>query len=126
MKTLPLDAALRTCAEIGYSHVEMALNAGYSHFELQGIDLEESMAALLPRTKFIHVKDVAGTAAKFQFLLPGQGRTDYRKYFSLLRKFRYTGPVCVEVSGQIFNQPGYDPVAAARTSHAALSKAMHA
>ncbi|MCX6934335.1 MAG: TIM barrel protein, partial [Verrucomicrobia bacterium] len=29
MKSLPLDAALRTCAGIGYSHVELALNAGY-------------------------------------------------------------------------------------------------
>jgi len=29
MKTLPLDVALKTCAEVGYSHVELALNAGY-------------------------------------------------------------------------------------------------
>jgi len=98
----------------------------YSHFELQGIDMEESMAALLPRTKFIHVKDSAGEAGKFQFLLPGQGRTDYRKYFALLRRFRYGGPVCVEVSSQLFNQPGYDPVAAAKSSYAALSQAMNA
>jgi len=96
----------------------------YSHFELQGIDMEESMAALLPRTKFIHVKDSKGEAGKFQFLLPGQGRTDYGKYFALLRKFNYTGPVCVEVSGQIFNQAGYDPVAAAKSCHTALSRAM--
>ena len=98
----------------------------YSHFELQGIDMEESMAALLPRTKFIHVKDSAGEAGKFQFLLPGQGRTDYRRYFALLRRFRYLGPVCVEVSSQLFNQPGYDPVAAAKSSYAALSQAMNA
>jgi len=96
----------------------------YSHFELQGIDMEESMAALLPRTKFIHVKDSQGEVGRFQFLLPGQGRTDYRKYFALLRKFRYTGPVCVEVSGQIFNKPGYDAVAAAKTSFTALSEAL--
>lgn len=98
----------------------------YSHFELQAFDMEESMAALLPRAKFIHVKDSAGEKGKFQFLLPGQGRTDYRKYFALLRKFRYVGPVCVEVSAQIFNQPGYDPVAAAKSSYAALSQAMNA
>ncbi|MFM7074009.1 MAG: hypothetical protein ACKO38_19655, partial [Planctomycetota bacterium] len=29
MKTMPLDVALRTCAEIGYYHVEFSLNAGY-------------------------------------------------------------------------------------------------
>jgi sugar phosphate isomerase/epimerase len=96
----------------------------YSHFEVQGLDMEESMAALLPRTRFIHVKDSEGAVGKFQFLLPGQGRTDYRKYFALLRKFGYTGPVCVEVSGHVFNKPGYDPVAAAKTSFAALSEAL--
>lgn len=96
----------------------------YSHFEVQGIDMEESMAALLPRAKFIHVKDSEGVPGKFQFLLPGQGRTDYRKYFALLRKFNYAGPVCVEVSGQVFNKPGYDPVAAAKSCYAALSQAM--
>lgn len=98
----------------------------FSHFELQGIDMEASMAALLPRTKFIHVKDSVGEVGKFQFLLPGEGRTDYIKYFALLRKFKYTGPVCVEVSGQVFNKPGYDPIAAAKSSYAALAQAMNA
>ena len=96
----------------------------YSHFELQGIDMEESMKALLPRTRFIHAKDTAGDAQKFQFLLPGEGRTDYRKYFGLLKKYGYRGPVCVEVSAQVFKKPGYEPVAAARKSFAALSTAM--
>jgi inosose dehydratase len=96
----------------------------YSHFELQGIDMEESMKQLLPRTRFIHVKDSQGDAKKFQFVLPGQGRTDYVKYFQLLRKYQYSGPVCVEVSGQVFNQPGYDPILAAKSCFASLSAAM--
>jgi inosose dehydratase len=96
----------------------------YSHFEIQGISMEESMTMLLPRTRFIHVKDSAGDAARFQFLLPGEGRTDYRRYFSELRKNNYTGPVCVEVSGQIFNKPGYDPILAAKKSFETLSSAM--
>ncbi|MEY2726238.1 MAG: hypothetical protein RLZZ458_2105 [Planctomycetota bacterium] len=85
----------------------------YSHFELQGIDLAESLKLLLPRIRFIHVKDSEGTAEKFRFLLPGQGRTDYVKYFSLLHELRYAGPVCVEVSGQVSGQPGYNPRTAA-------------
>lgn len=97
----------------------------YSHFELQGISMEESMRLLLPRTHFIHVKDSAGDASHFQFLLPGEGRTDYRRYFAELRKNNYTGPVCVEVSGQIFNKPGYDPILAAKKSFAALSSALN-
>jgi inosose dehydratase len=95
----------------------------YSHFELQGIDLAESLKLLLPRTRFIHVKDSEGTAAKFRFLLPGTGRTDYVKYFSLLNELQYSGPVCVEVSGQVSGQPGYDPKAAALQCWTALSGA---
>lgn len=96
----------------------------YSHFELQRISMEESMQALLPHTKFIHVKDTVGEPAKFQFLLPGDGRTDYVKYFSLLKSHKYAGPVCVEVSGQIWKTPDYDPVAAARKCFVALSAAL--
>jgi len=236
MKTLPLELAMRTCAEIGYSHIEFALNAGYptepavftsesrvkaatmlrqlrlslpclmlhmsltaddkahvsaldliqsasgmgrdlvpeqppiletvlggtptkweeqkksmadrlhaperllwllnevkspsiqiaydySHFELQGIDMEESMKLLLPHTRFIHVKDSVGELGKFQFVLPGSGRTDYVKYFGLLRQHSYAGPVCVEVSGQVFNKPDYNPIAAAKECYRVLSDA---
>jgi sugar phosphate isomerase/epimerase len=96
----------------------------YSHFELQGIDMEESMKLLLPRTKFIHVKDSTGEPSKFQFLLPGEGRTDYVKYFTALKKHGYQGPVVVEVSGQIFSKPGYEPIAAAKQCHGVLAGAL--
>lgn len=96
----------------------------YSHFELQGLPLAGTLDPLLPRTRFIHVKDSTGDAKKFQFLLPGEGRTDYAAYFRLLRERAYRGPVVVEVSGQIFNKPGYDPLAAAKKCHVALTGAM--
>jgi inosose dehydratase len=96
----------------------------YSHFEVQGIDLAESMKLLLPRTRFIHVKDSQGDVAKFKFLLPGAGRTDYVRYFSLLREYRYSGPVCVEVSGHVSGAANYDPIAAAKQCHSVLAKAM--
>ena len=96
----------------------------YSHFKVQGIDLEDSVKALLPHTRFIHVKDVSGDAKKFRFLLPGEGDTDYAAYFRLLKECGYNGPVVVEVSAQVFNKPGYDPVDAAKKCYAALSAAM--
>ena len=96
----------------------------YSHFKLQGIGLEDSMKALLPYTRFIHVKDAAGDTKKFQFLLPGDGDTDYAVYFGLLRKHGYKGPVVVEVSGQVFSKLGYDPVVAARKCFTVLNTAM--
>ena len=94
-----------------------------SHFELQGIRLEDSAAALLPESVFVHVKDAKGKPPKFEFLLPGAGDTDYREYARILRKAAYKGPVVVEVSGQVFNKPGYDPVAAAKACYAKLAPA---
>lgn len=96
----------------------------YSHFQLQGMDLEQSLKPLLTRTRFIHVKDTSGDASKFQFLLPGQGHTDYVGYFRLLRKHQYRGPVCVEVSGQVFSKPEYSPIPAAKQCFEVLSKAL--
>jgi inosose dehydratase len=96
----------------------------FSHYELAGMTLEESLRPLIGQTRFIHVKDAAGDSKKFQFLLPGQGRTDYSAYFKLLKSLNYRGPVVVEVSAQVFNKAGYDPIAAAKESYAALAKAV--
>jgi inosose dehydratase len=99
----------------------------YSHFQLRGLELESSLKTLLPHTVFIHVKDAAGEAGKFRFLLPGEGagqqRTDYAAYFRQLATSGYRGDVVVEVSGQIHSQPGYDPVTAARKSYQPLADA---
>lgn len=94
----------------------------YSHFELREVGLTDA-AALLPLTAFVHVKDAKGTAAKFEFLLPGEGRTDYARYAKLVAASKYRGPVVVEVSAQVSNKPSYDAVAAAKSSYAALAAA---
>jgi inosose dehydratase len=93
------------------------LNYDFSHFQLRDFDLQKSLAMLIDRTVFIHVKDNKGRLGGFRFLLPGEGDIDYASYFQMLKDSGYRGAVCVEVSGQIFGKPGYDPVAAARTSY---------
>ncbi|MBI3880930.1 MAG: sugar phosphate isomerase/epimerase [Verrucomicrobia bacterium] len=95
----------------------------FSHFQLMGLSLEETLRPLIAETRFIHVKDTAGDAKKVQFLLPGEGHTDYKQYAALLRELGWSGPLVVEVSAQIFNKPGYDPVVAARSSYAVLGAA---
>jgi hypothetical protein len=42
-----------------------------------------------------------------------------------LKQHNYTGPVCVEVSGQVFSAPNYDPIDAAKQCHVVLAKAMY-
>jgi inosose dehydratase len=95
----------------------------YSHFALRGVALADAARQLAPLAAFAHVKDARGTAEKFEFLLPGEHGTDYRELARALTAAGYRGPVVVEVSAMVFNRPGYDPAAAARTSYANLAAA---
>ena len=115
------DDTVALVREINSPHLKAAYD--FSHFQLQGFDLEKSLRTLLPETVFIHVKDGRGAPGKFEFLLPGQGSTDYVKYFRLLREGKYAGSVTVEVSGQIHQKAGYDGPAAVRQSYQALHAA---
>jgi sugar phosphate isomerase/epimerase len=93
----------------------------YSHVQLLGLDLEKSLNPLLSRSLFITVKDGKMAAGKAQFLLPGEGTIDYRRYFELLREKAWNGWMLVEISRQLQTAPGYDPAAAARRSYEFLS-----
>jgi sugar phosphate isomerase/epimerase len=96
----------------------------YSHFQLQELKLAETLADLLPETVFIHIKDTEHAQGKKGFLLPGEGTIDYTAYFKLLAAGKYRGDVVVEVSGQVFGKPGYEPLAAARKCYNHLAVAM--
>lgn len=115
------DAALWLLKQVGSPWVRLAFD--HSHFALRGRKLADTAAALAKDSAFVHVKCARGKPEKFEFLLPGDGDTDYREYANLLRQHGYRGPVVVEVSGQVFSKPGYDPVAAAKKTFAALAPA---
>lgn len=119
----PEDLA-RLIADINSPRLRAAYD--FSHFERQGLELEPSLRVLAKQTVFIHVKDGKGTPEAFQFLLPGEGTIDYVAYFRLLDQLQYRGSVTVEVSGQIFKQPGYDPIAAAKKCYHHLQAAYEA
>lgn len=95
----------------------------YSHYQLAGLALADSFNTLIAESVFIHVKDSKSVAGKFEFVLPGEGTIDYVDYGKLLAASSYRGAVVVEVSSQVFNKPGYDPVAAAKRSYAHLAAA---
>lgn len=85
----------------------------YSHFAAFGLDMRKTMEPIVPHAVFVHIKDTLGRAPDHKFVLPGDGPVDFRAYMHNLVEFGYRGPVVVEVSVDVFDQPGYDPVKAA-------------
>ena len=97
----------------------------HSHFSLLDLGLEESLHALRPHIAMIQAKDARHTAdGKHEFLIPGDGGVDYVRYFKILDQIGFAGPVVVEVSAQLFNRPGYDPIVAATRSYRVLADAL--
>ena len=82
----------------------------YSHFRVEGFGLEDSLRQLFPYTALISLKDSAGKSGSHQYLLPGDGDTDYSQYFQLLAQLGYKGAIGVEVSSMLHLKPDYDPV----------------
>jgi inosose dehydratase len=115
------DDALWLIGQVASPHLRLAYD--YSHYELQGLELEPTLRKLAPQTVFVHVKDAARADGKAKFLLPGEGTIDYAQYFRLLGEVGYRGSVTVEVSAAIHTQPGYDPRAAAAKCYHHLKKA---
>ena len=107
-------------------HPHLRLNFDYSHFHIQGIDLEYSIDQCLPYSVHTHIKDGAMPEGRVQFTLPGDGNLDLTAYFKALVTRGSTLPVCVEVSGMVWNAPGYDPWLAAQRSFEALDRARSA
>jgi sugar phosphate isomerase/epimerase len=96
----------------------------YSHFLANSLDMKTTMQQMVPRAVFVHIKDTEGRAPKHRFLLPGDGDIDYKAaYVPALMALDYRGPVVVEVSVDVFDQPGYDPVKAAEHVWAKISPA---
>ena len=102
------------------------LNFDISHFSLIGLGIDECVEPLAPLAVHTHVKDGRMVDGKVQFLLPGQGDFDYSAYLLAMERAGWTGHITVEISGQIWNAPGYDPIAAARESYQALDGAFTA
>jgi inosose dehydratase len=100
---------------------DIGVNFDQSHYQLAGFSLADSLRALQRWIRLVHVKDSAGTEADPRFLLPGDGSTDFARYFRLLRESGYRGALVAEVSSQIFSVPGYEPLAAAERCYRALA-----
>jgi len=94
-----------------------------SHFNVQGIPIEESVEKLAPVSAFTHIKDERGVAPNHEFLIPGEGEFDYVRYLKAMARAGYTRDVCVEISLMVQRRPDYDPRRAAEQTYRVVSAA---
>ena len=96
------------------NHPRMKGVYDYGHFMAFGLGLEETIRQVALRCGFVHIKDTIGKAPDHRFVLPGDGGVDYARFLKTMADVGYQGPIVVEVSTDVFGQPGYDPVATAQ------------
>ena len=94
-----------------------------SHFNVQGMDMEEVVAELAPLSVHTHVKDERGVVPDYEFLIPGEGDMDYVRYLRAMDAAGYRDHITVEISLMVQRRAGYDALAAAARSYRVLSDA---
>lgn len=101
----------------------LTIHFDISHFNVQGLDMEEVVAQVAPHSVHTHVKDERGVVPDFEFLIPGEGDCDYVRYLKAMDRAGYTGHIVVEISVMVQRRPDYDPLAAAEQSYRVLARA---
>lgn len=104
-------------------HAYLKLNFDISHFHVLGIDLQHSVDLCAPYAAATHIKDGRMVEGKVQFLLPGEGDLDLTAFTVAAAAAGMKVPITVEVSGQLWKAPDYDPWQAAEFSYRALDRA---
>ena len=95
-----------------------------SHFEVQGLTVEQAMYPLLALSAHVEVKASLGRAPEQRYMIPGEPGTqsDFPAQFRALAALGYRGYVVPEMSVHVYRRPGYDPFAALRLACATLAE----
>jgi sugar phosphate isomerase/epimerase len=101
----------------------LTIHFDISHFNVQGVPMEESVAQLASHSLHTHVKDERGRDPDHEFLIPGEGEMEYPRYLRLMADAGYDGHIVVEISLMVQRRPDYDALAAATQSYEVLARA---
>lgn len=101
----------------------LRVNFDISHFDIFGMSIKESVAALVPYSVHAHVKDQSGRYPDYQFLTPGDGDFDYVTYLKEMQAHGYDGFITAEISMMVQRKPEYDPLAACDQTYRTMAKA---
>src|SRR5262249_51383484 len=105
------------------NHPNLKVTFDISHFNVQGIPIEESVPLMAPVACSPQIKDESGRKPDFQFLIPGEGKFDYVRSLKAMQKEGWTGDIGIEISLMVQRRPNYAPWAAARQSYDVVSRA---
>jgi inosose dehydratase len=97
-----------------------------SHFEVQGLSIDQAMNPLLALSALVEVKASIGRAPHQEYMIPGEENTqsDFDGQFRAMRELGYRGYVVPEMSVHVQRRPHYDQFAAMRLAFERLSRAM--
>ncbi|MGI9148774.1 MAG: sugar phosphate isomerase/epimerase family protein [Chloroflexota bacterium] len=95
-----------------------------SHFEVQGLSIEQAMYPLLALSKHTEVKASIGRAPNQEYMIPGESNTqsDFEGQFQAMRRLGYAGYLVPEMSVHVMRRPNYDQYAALRLAATELGK----
>jgi inosose dehydratase len=87
-----------------------------SHYEVQGLSIEQAMYPLLALSAHVEVKASVGRAPEQEYMIPGEPnvQSDFDGQFRAMHRLGYGGYVVPEMSVHVQRRPEYDPRAALR------------
>jgi len=97
-----------------------------SHYEVQGLSIEQAMYPLLPLSAHVEVKASVGRAPHQEYMIPGEPnvQSDFVGQFRAMRQLGYDGYLVPEMSVHVMRRPTYDPYGALRLAYTSLTAAL--
>jgi sugar phosphate isomerase/epimerase len=94
-----------------------------SHFEVQGLSIDQAMRPLLALAAHVEVKASIGRAPDQRYMIPGEPGTqsDFPAQLRAMAELGYRGYLVPEMSVHVYRRPDYDPYAALRLACATLA-----
>jgi inosose dehydratase len=97
-----------------------------SHYEVQGLTIEQALLPLIPLAAHTEVKASIGRAPNQEYMIPGEPETqsDFVGQFRAMAALGYRGYLVPEMSVHVMRRPNYEPLAALRLAYTALTAAL--
>jgi inosose dehydratase len=99
-----------------------------SHYEVQGLSIEQAMYPLLALSAHTEIKASIGTAPQQEYMIPGEPNTqsDFLGQFKAMKRLGYQHYLVPEMSVHVMRRPTYDQYASLRLARESLAATLRA